>query len=85
MWEFATEHPVIAFLIVWVIGWASTRPFYYACEAYRARLRARNIAAHGWPKAPIDADGDVVYPDEDEKPVESGSSDSFRLRTTLRA
>lgn len=30
--------------------------------AYRLRLRAANISAHGWPPQPLDADGDVHLP-----------------------
>lgn len=66
MMEFATTNPGYTFLIVWVLAWAATRPFHYAWLGYNRRLRARNIAVHGWPNAPIDADGDVVYPDKDE-------------------
>jgi hypothetical protein len=66
MIDFAQNHPVAAFFIVWVMAWAVTRPFYYAFMAYNRRLRSRNIAAHGWPTAPIDADGDVVYEKKDQ-------------------
>ena len=62
MWNFATANPGTAFLIVVVLAWAFVQPFHFAFRAYNRRLRSRNIAAHGWPTAPIDADGDVVYP-----------------------
>jgi hypothetical protein len=35
-------------------------------RAYRLKKRAQNIQAHGWPKPPMDADGDIVYPDAGE-------------------
>lgn len=61
MLEFAKANPGYTFLIFWVAAWAVTRPFYFAWSAYNRRLRSQNIAAHGWPSAPIDADGDVVH------------------------
>ncbi len=65
MWEFAKDSPVIAFLMVWVLAWAATRPFYFAWLAYNRKLRSANIAAHGWPTHPnMDADGDLVFPDK---------------------
>jgi hypothetical protein len=66
MFEFATANPGYTFLIVWVLAWAATRPFWYAWVAYNRTLRSRNIVAHGWPTAPVDADGDVVYPKNDD-------------------
>lgn len=62
--SFAIANPGYTFLIFWVLAWAVTRPFWYVFVAYNRKLRARNIAAHGWPTAPVDADGDVVYPDK---------------------
>lgn len=66
MWEFANANPGYTFLIIWVLAWAAVQPFRFAFRAYNRRLRHKNIALHGWPKAPVDADGDVVYPDEEE-------------------
>jgi hypothetical protein len=66
MLEFAKANPGYTFLIVWVLAWAATRPFWYAWVAYNRTLRSRNIVAHGWPTAPVDADGDVVYPKNDD-------------------
>lgn len=66
MWEFAKANPGYAFLIVWVVCWAFTKPFAYAFRAYNRTLRSRNIVAHGWPTAPVDADGDVVYPEKND-------------------
>lgn len=66
LWTFATTNPGTTLLIVAVLAWAVTRPFWFAAWAYNRTLRARNIAAHGWPAAPIDADGDVVYPKKED-------------------
>ena len=66
MWEFAKTNPGTFFFIILVLAWAATRAFWYAWVAYNRTLRSRNIAAHGWPIPPIDADGDVVYRDQDE-------------------
>ena len=66
VWDFANESPLAAFCMVLVLAYAATRPFAYVFKAYNRKLRSRNIAAHGWPTPPIDADGDVVYPEKDE-------------------
>lgn len=59
---FAGEHPIVAVLIVWAIcgllRFITAQPF----RIINRILRARNIREHGWPIAPVDADGDVVYP-----------------------
>jgi hypothetical protein len=65
-WTFASNNPLTALLIVWIVMYAATRPFKYAMRAYIRRLRSRDIQAHGWPRIPMDADGDIVYPDKDE-------------------
>lgn len=66
MWKdtlnFAGDHPVVAVLVVWSIAAVLKMPF-WAINRY---LRSRNIARHGWPTAPVDADGDVVYQDKKE-------------------
>lgn len=67
MIEFANQNPGYAFLIVWVVAWACVQPFRLASASYARRLRSKNIAAHGWPVAPIDADGDVVYEKKDDE------------------
>lgn len=66
MWDFATTNPGYTFLIVLAFCWAVRAPFEYSYKAYRRRLRSRDIAAHGWPTAPIDADGDVIYSEYEE-------------------
>lgn len=67
MWNFATNNPGYTFLIVLVLAWASVQPFRFAWLAYNRSLRQRSIVAHGWPTAPVDADGDVVYPTKEEE------------------
>lgn len=65
--RFANEHPFLLFIGALFLLWAWLAPFSYLFRAYNRTLRSRNIVAQGWPKAPIDADGDVVYPDKEEK------------------
>lgn len=59
---FAGEHPILTVILAMTAASAVRSIFYYPAWAYNRRLRAANIAAHGWPTAPMDADGDVVYP-----------------------
>ena len=59
--QFAGEHYIVTILIVWSIAGVLKMPFW----ALNRFFHSRNIRAHGWPTAPIDADGDVVYPDKD--------------------
>ncbi len=65
-WTFAASNPLTAFALACVVGGTVTAPFRWGFRAYNRSLRARNIALHGWPTAPIDADGDVVYPGAEE-------------------
>lgn len=58
--EFAGEHYVVTILVVWSAASVLKTPF-WALNRY---FRSRNIAKHGWPAAPMDADGDIVYPDK---------------------
>jgi len=67
MWEFAESHPLITLALAMIAAGTVTAPFRYAFRAYNRTLRSRNIALHGWPTAPIDADGEVVYPDKDDE------------------
>lgn len=62
-WDFAAQHPVMAIVLTYII----MAPVRYSYRAYSRYLRHKNIAAHGWPTAPVDADGDVVYPDADDE------------------
>lgn len=59
--DFAGEHPVVAVLVVWAFCSVLKMPF-WALNRY---FRSRNIKHHGWPQSPMDADGDIVYPEKD--------------------
>lgn len=65
--KFAAENPWLFFFSLCVIAWVLTSPLHFGFRAYNQTLRSRNIVAHGWPAAPIDADGDVVYPEQEDK------------------
>lgn len=62
VWDFASAHYIVALLALWIVAWACVQPFRCAFRAYNRSVRGRNIAAHGWPVPPVDADGDIVYP-----------------------
>lgn len=63
MWDFANSSPITTVILAYLL----MAPVRYAFRAYNRHLRSKNIALHGWPTAPIDADGDVVYPDKDDE------------------
>ena len=57
-WAFADNHPFLAIIVLWcMIGC----PLRILLIMYNRTLRSRHILKHGWPTAPVDADGDVVY------------------------
>lgn len=58
-WEFASKDPITAIILAYLL----MAPIRYAYRAYNRRLRHKNILAHGWPSAPMDADGDLIYPE----------------------
>lgn len=66
MWEFANNQPdaavFIAFFAMCVAIAIVRLPFRF----WNRWLRHKNIAQHGWPTAPVDADGDVIYPEKDD-------------------
>lgn len=63
MWIFADHHPYIAFFALCVAAGTITAPLRWSWMAYNRFLRSKNIAARGWPTAPLmDADGDIVHP-----------------------
>ncbi|ASJ58980.1 hypothetical protein KEM44_21065 [Sinorhizobium meliloti] len=53
---FCGKHPFLAFIIICsaYYGWK------YAWHVLKRAIRSRDIQRHGWPTAPIDADGDIV-------------------------
>jgi hypothetical protein len=68
MWEFADQHALVTLFIVAILATAAASPFFFAFLAYNQTLRSRNIVAQGWPPAHLDADGDLVTEEADEKP-----------------
>lgn len=61
-WKFANESPLTAFFLAWLMFHCIEECVGYAFKAYNRHLRSKNIAAQGWPTAPVDADGDVIRP-----------------------
>lgn len=59
-WVFADRNPLVVIIVVLILANIPR-------HLWKAWMRHRNIKAHGWPTAPIDADGDVVYPDKDDE------------------
>ncbi len=59
----AKNHPVLTFIAICAIYYAVKQPFWVMNRFFRSR----NIKHHGWPPAPIDADGDVVWPKGDDQ------------------
>ena len=60
---FAIANPIMFFLVVLVAGWATVQPFRYGYLCFSRWMRSRNIQAQGWPKPPVDADGDILTED----------------------
>jgi hypothetical protein len=58
--NFADHRPVLFFFSLLICAWVAIAPFRYAFKMYNRHIRARNIAARGWPPPSLDADGDVV-------------------------
>lgn len=63
VWEFAAQNPLTAMILAYIL----MAPVRYGFRAFNRYLRHKNILAHGWPEAPLDADGDVVYPEKEEE------------------
>lgn len=81
MWDFAGAHPGTAMFLAAAAALAFVAPWRYAFAAWKMYLRSKNIAAHGWPKAPMDADGNVAWPQEGEK---SSGEEGFSLEYKQR-
>jgi hypothetical protein len=62
MREFAIQNPGSTLVIIFVLAWVASRPFWLL----QLWIRARNIRAHGWPPAHLDADGDRHSRSENE-------------------
>lgn len=59
IWDFAGEHWFVTLLIVWSVS--GTIKYIISLP-----IRAMNIRKHGWPPVPLDADGDIHYPDKED-------------------
>lgn len=57
---FAGDHPVLTFVLFWLACWVAVVAIQQPFRMWNRWLRHRNIAAHGWPTPPLDADGDVI-------------------------
>ena len=61
---FAGEHPLLVFALACVIS----SIIYYPFSLIHRWIRHRNIVAKGWPTMPnMDADGDIVHPENNEE------------------
>lgn len=61
--KMADSHPFLAFCEIWLIG-CLANVTYKLCNRI---LRTIKVAVAGWPKSPMDADGDIVYPTPPDK------------------
>jgi len=64
---FAAKHPVLTVILALIAAWTLTSPFRKLAWSYNRHLRSKNIRAHGWPKPPVDADGDINATDEPDE------------------
>lgn len=76
MWEFAKWNPGVS-MICFIFAVMLVR------SVVRRALRAAVIALRGWPQAPIDADGDVVYPNDPDK-IADAVIEKLEERRSLR-
>lgn len=53
---FARQNPFLTFIIICSVYYAWKAPFI----CIKRYIRSRDIQAHGWPKAPMDSDGDII-------------------------
>lgn len=67
MWQFAQSNPYLFVIIWWLTGVMAIMVCQYAFRAWNRTLRSRNVQKNGWPTPPIDADGDIVYPNQPER------------------
>ena len=65
--ELAKVAPLTAFVLVCSAYYLAKCILWMPYNILQRCLRHRAIMRHGWPTPPMDADGDVIYPDcEDE-------------------
>lgn len=65
IWQFADNHPFITAFIIYVMAATVFR-------CWNRLMRHLNIRKHGWPTPPLDADGDVVYPEPEDEDEDEG-------------
>lgn len=60
LFHFMDQHTFIAFCMICAVYYTIKLPFWILNRYFRSR----NIRAHGWPPAPMDADGDIALPEK---------------------
>lgn len=60
--RFMSESPFLTFFLALIIASILKAPFYVT----KRWIRHLDIKAHGWPVAPMDADGDIIRNKDDE-------------------
>lgn len=63
--RFADTNPWLTFSMFWLAVHGVVQIVYMPLKLVNRILRHRNILKHGYPTAPVDADGDVILPDAD--------------------
>lgn len=58
--EFMGGSPFLTFFLALIIGGVIKYPFH----VLKRWIRSRDIQKHGWPRAPMDADGDIIKSDK---------------------
>ena len=68
--DLATTSPLCAFVLICSAYYLAKAILWMPYNFYKRWCRHRAIMMHGWPTAPIDADGDVIY-DEPKRTTEA--------------
>lgn len=64
--EFASVNPWLTFFMFWIGCYTIVAPFKIIWLCWNRYLRSKDIQSHGYPTMPnMDADGDIVHPEED--------------------